>query len=357
MSRWLPLGLVATALIGAGWFIWRPSPHTIPPEPNPVAAAFVARYIDHDGRVADTANADISHSEGQGYGLLLAEAAGDRDSFDAVLDWTETNLAVREDNLFSWRWDPATGAVTDPNNATDGEILIAWALLRAHDRWRAPRYRARALEILDAVESTLIRNSALGPVFLPGEYGFEDEGSITLNLSYLVFPAFERFSAERRPIWTDISDAGYRIATQAAFGDHQLATDWITINSDGRISPAGNWPPEFGYNAVRIPLHVCWSSPSAANVAARKLILDRYVAFWSEVPPQSIDRWDVSLDRPAGGQAPAGYPAIASLTANCSNAPMADPAVPTIDASEAYYSAALKGLVSIAMQDRAQPHK
>lgn len=357
MSRWLVLFLIAIALIPAGWIIWRPSPPPPPSEPNPVAADFVSRYVDDVGRVADTANAGISHSEGQGYGLLFAESAGDRKVFDTILDWTEANLAVRDDDLFSWRWDPATGAITDPNNATDGEILIAWALLRAHDRWRVPRYRARAMEVLDAVEATLIRNTIHGPVLLPGEYGFEVEGALTLNLSYLVFPAFERFSAERRPIWTGISNTGYRITAEAGFGDYRLATDWITIDAEGRASPAENWAPEFGYNAVRIPLHACWSSPLAANAPTRKRILGRYIEFWSVIQPRSTDRWDVALDRPTGGQAPAGYAAVADLIADCQTDPDRIAPTPTIDATEAYYSAALKGLVSIAMQDRTQAHK
>ena len=39
------------------------------------------RYID-GGRVLDTGNKDVSHSEGQGWGMLLAEANGDRRTFD-----------------------------------------------------------------------------------------------------------------------------------------------------------------------------------------------------------------------------------------------------------------------------------
>jgi endoglucanase len=50
------------------------------------------------GRVVDTAKGLISHSEGQGYGLLLAVAAGDRSTFDRIWGWTRANLAVRKDN-------------------------------------------------------------------------------------------------------------------------------------------------------------------------------------------------------------------------------------------------------------------
>jgi endoglucanase len=45
-----------------------------------------SRFITADGRVIDKDNdpKGVTHTEGQGYGMLLAEAAGDRDRFDRV---------------------------------------------------------------------------------------------------------------------------------------------------------------------------------------------------------------------------------------------------------------------------------
>ncbi len=80
----------------------------------------------------DRTNGGVSHSESQGYGMLLAVAANDRAAFEAIWAWTQAHLYVRGDNLASWKWDPAaTPHVADPNNATDGDLLIAW-------RWCAP---------------------------------------------------------------------------------------------------------------------------------------------------------------------------------------------------------------------------
>jgi endoglucanase len=44
--------------------------------------AYKLKFVSEAGRVVDTANGMVSHSEGQGYGLLLAVAAGDRSTFD-----------------------------------------------------------------------------------------------------------------------------------------------------------------------------------------------------------------------------------------------------------------------------------
>lgn len=72
--------------------------------------AFRDRFLRPDGRVVDTANGGVSHTEGQGWALLCAERAGDRTSFDLMLDWTNRVLARTGDNLFAWRFRPEGGS-------------------------------------------------------------------------------------------------------------------------------------------------------------------------------------------------------------------------------------------------------
>jgi endoglucanase len=76
----------------------------------------------------DTGQGRISHSEGQGFTMLFAVHYGDRAQFDRVWQWTKRNLQVRDDALLAWKWEQ--GAVTDRNNASDADILVAWALAR-----------------------------------------------------------------------------------------------------------------------------------------------------------------------------------------------------------------------------------
>ena len=66
--------------------------------------AFNALFID-GGRVVDTGNNSVSHSEGQGYGLLFAVHADEQQTFDALWAWTRDTLQ-REDTLFHWRFSP-----------------------------------------------------------------------------------------------------------------------------------------------------------------------------------------------------------------------------------------------------------
>ena len=50
-----------------------------------------AAYVATDGRVTDTGPRHISHSEGQGFGLVLATAANDKATFERIWHWTQTN--------------------------------------------------------------------------------------------------------------------------------------------------------------------------------------------------------------------------------------------------------------------------
>src|SRR5690606_13952978 len=112
---------------------------------DPLWPAFKSAFLDPTGRIVDNGNGGISHSEGQSYALLLALWNDDRATFDTVLAWTERTLSHPDMALFSWRYDPrAANPVADPNNATDGDIAIAWALAEAGRKWRDPAYAKRS---------------------------------------------------------------------------------------------------------------------------------------------------------------------------------------------------------------------
>ncbi|MEM7021027.1 MAG: glycosyl hydrolase family 8, partial [Pseudomonadota bacterium] len=150
-------------------------------------------FITAEGRVLDTGNQGISHSEGQGYAMLLAEAYGDAIQFDRLWRWTRTHLQVRDDHLFAWRWEPsdAGGAVADTNSASDGDILIALALARAAQRWDVPSYEKAAAAIASDVLERLVRPVEAWSVLLPGAKGFVHDAVVTVNPSYWVFPALQ----------------------------------------------------------------------------------------------------------------------------------------------------------------------
>ena len=50
---------------------------------------FLRRHVHADGRVIDDGAGGVSHSEGQGIGMLLAVHFGDRATFDRLWKWTQ----------------------------------------------------------------------------------------------------------------------------------------------------------------------------------------------------------------------------------------------------------------------------
>ena len=64
--------------------VTRQPPSALPRLEADLWAAYAKRFVTDEGRVIDRENGNASHTEGQGYGMLLAEAAGDRARFDAA---------------------------------------------------------------------------------------------------------------------------------------------------------------------------------------------------------------------------------------------------------------------------------
>jgi endo-1,4-beta-D-glucanase Y len=135
---------------------------------------YLDRYY-RQGRIVDTDNGGVSHSEGQGYGMLLAAHFGDRQRFAALWRWTRDTLG-RDDGLFSWRYSPCISSdarcIDDPNNASDGDLLIAWALLRAAKVFDEPRYQSAARGITVAIRDELLVRDHGYLFVLPGRQGF-----------------------------------------------------------------------------------------------------------------------------------------------------------------------------------------
>lgn len=306
-----------------------------------------AAFLTDDGRIVDNANGNISHSEGQGYGMLLAAAAEDRKAFDLIWGWTRDNLMVRNDRLAAWRWDPAADPpVSDTNNASDGDLLLAWALLRAYRAWSDPEYFTAAKAIALDLASKAVVDVDGEYYLLPGADGFMSDNPETgpvLNLSYWIFPAFEemRVFAPEFPA-DELMQSGLRIAGLARFGDDSLPADWAQVTPAG-FEPADEFPHQFGYNAIRVPLYLAWSG--GADVAD---LLTPYADVWSRMQPGVID---LASGEIASKMHDVGYEAIVNLVA-CAHdgTAVADPAA-TLEMVH-YYPSTLSMLSLLAMVER-----
>jgi endoglucanase len=307
---------------------------------------FQRRFVAPDGRVIDTNNGGVSHSEGQGWGLLLAESFDDPATFDLILGWTERHLAIRSDALHAWRYQPGrANPVSDTNNATDGDIYIAAALARAALRWNRPELMDRAGAIGRDILSELVREVGGRLVLLPGAWGFEKRTGVTVNLSYYAFgllPYVE--AAAPSPLWQRLRDDGIALVEAARFGPWGLPPDWLEIDPHtGALRPAPAWPARFSYDAIRVPLHLAWGGLADTH-AARALR-----AYWVAMGPGAPAWIDLATGQAAPYRATAGMRAVAALLASAEDGE--PPALPSVAMADDYYAAGLIMLARLATRE------
>lgn len=223
-------------------------------------SAYRTAYVSSDGRVVDTGNGNISHSEGQGYGLLLSYLADDRASFELIWSFTKTELLVRSDGLAAWRWEAdKTPHISDTNNATDGDILIAYALALAGAKWDQPDKVQAATTMVETIGKTLLVSVDDLLLMLPGASGFsatDRKDGPVINPSYWVFEAFPVFAKLTPDIdWQRVDTDGLTMLRKARIYPAMLPPDWVSL-AGATPTPAADFPPDFGYNNIRIPVYL-----------------------------------------------------------------------------------------------------
>ena len=195
----------------------------------------------------------------------------DTEAFAKMFQWTERNLAIRSDPLLAWRWLPdAVNAVPDRNNASDGDLFYAWALVRAAARFEDRAYMTRAKEIAQALAATCIvpMPGASGrTLLLPAQFGFNKETHVTINPSYYMPLAMREVAAV-----TGVSELAICAQHGEAFLDQLaqdgLVPDWVDVSADG-ITASEALSANTGYEAMRVPLFLTWSR-SPRHLAVRR---------------------------------------------------------------------------------------
>lgn len=302
---------------------------------------FKSAYIEN-GRVIDRGQNGISHTEGQGMALLLAVQNNDPETFAQIWNWTQHNLQVREDKLFAWSWSPKLG-INDMNNASDGDLFIAWALSRAYTKWNEPRYLFAALQVSQSIREKLLRKTSKGTVILPGDMGFEKPDGLKLNLSYWVFPAITELSKlDPAPEWEELRVTGIQLIQEARFGKWQLPPDWLSLQN-GVIAPVDG--EQFGYDAVRIPLYLIWSQQASASS------IKPFQNFWgSFIGKPLLPPWvNLISGDTATYNASIGFQSIAAMTLAYPDVDSTQ--LPSFNPSQGYYSSMLSLFTKMAIED------
>jgi endoglucanase len=306
---------------------------------RPAFDAWKAVHLSENGRVVDALQQGASHSESQSYGLLLAATLGDAAAFDLIDAWTMQNLAVRPDRLLAWRWLPGqVPNVPDTNNASDGDLFHAWALVRAAVTLGRPTLFDRATGIARDLAATCILprpDGVDGVIFTPAAAGFQRGDQFVLNPSYAM-PLAMREVALATGVQTlarAADDSERLIATLSEAG---LVPDWVAIGPAG-MAPAEGLSFQNGYEALRVAPFLVWSGQTTHPAVVRQTGAYQRAGGTGRDTPTVMDR--ITLTALERSPDP-GYLAISTLL-SCVADPATGPGLPRFVAEQPYYPATL----------------
>ncbi len=255
------------------------------------------QFITKEGRVVDYYQNSSSHSESMGYGMLLAVAYNDKASFKKMHQWLYNNMHKREDSLIPWLWGKrANGSwgVIDFNNATDGDLLISLALLKAFEKWKQKSYLEEGKKIIGSIRVNLPIEWNGKTLLLASYYGHAHEDSIIMNPSYFLFEAYRKFAVyDDRKFWEKVYKDSLQILGKSSFSDYELPPEWLKLTGS-EIKIFESKSTLFYSNAIRVVMNLAISEPSALPPGVHKILnhYDKlgYIPDWVD-----LDRNSVSL--------------------------------------------------------------
>ena len=343
-------GVAGAAGVARGQGLAGPGARDLSVSARPVWEAWKAGYLQPDGRVVDRLQANASHSEGQGYGMVLATEFADHDSFRRMFDWSELTLAVRGDGLLAWRYLPdAPERIPDRNNASDGDLFYAWALVRAAERFGVPDYLARASEIATVLAEKCILPSPARTgelLFVPAVRGFVHDDRMVINPSYLMPRAMRELGAATG-VGAFAAAARHGEALTMRLALDGPVPDWIEVNAGG-VTQAGEFSANAGYEAMRVPLFMVWSGLGSHPAVQQMMrVYERTVRPGAPVPTLIEPETGTVLE--ASGDP--GYRALAALISCAGRIGQVGAEIPAFDASQPYYPATLQLFAMIAANE------
>lgn len=236
------------------------------------AAGFLAKYAQHDGRVVRLDQGGDTVSEGQAYGMLLAEVAGDDAAFRRIWGWTHDHLRLRS-GLFAFHAN-AAGKVVSQQAASDADLLIAWALLRYHGPSAASMHGA-GRQVAAAILAHEVTTGPGGtPILAAGPWATGRPAS--LDPSYWSLQALRGIAqATGGQQWRRLAAGTVTLTRQLTGNGRLLPPDWAELTATGVLrpepAPDGSQPQtQYGLDAQRVVVWFAAScDPQARALAAR----------------------------------------------------------------------------------------
>jgi len=236
------------------------------------ASAFLAAYVRPNGRVARPDQGNDTVSEGQAYGLLLAEVANEPAVFGRIWQWTHDHLQL-PGGLFGYHAD-AAGHLLSAQPASDADLLIAWALLRYQGPDAAERHQAGQQVAAAVLRQEDTTGPGGTPILTAGSWATGRPAS--LDPSYWALPALiglARLIGNQQ--WQQLADGAVALTNRLTANGRDLPPDWAQLMDGGALAPApapnGSEPQtDYGLDAQRTVVWFAVScDPRARALATR----------------------------------------------------------------------------------------
>ena len=257
---------LAAAAAGCGGAATAASPQ------QQAAARFLAKYARPDGRVVRLDQGGDTVSEGQAYGMLLAQVAGDAAAFRRIWGWTHEHLQLAS-GLFAFHAN-AAGRVVSREPASDADLLIAWALLRYQGPGAASWHRD-GRQVAAAILAHEVTTGPGGtPILAAGPWATGRPAS--LDPSYWSLAAMDgiaRATGSQR--WRRLAAGAAALTRELTRDGRLLPPDWAELTAAGTLrpepAPDGSQPQtQYGLDAQRTVVWFAAScDPKARALAAR----------------------------------------------------------------------------------------
>lgn len=242
-------------------------------KPWPLWDSYSSKFLDAQGRVIDHSAVDRTTSEGEAYAMFFALVANDRNRFDKLLVWTESNLASGDltQHLPAWSWGKASDGswhVLDSNSASDADLWMAYTLCEAGRLWHVDRYSKLGATLASRVaHEEIVTTASTGSFMIPGGQGFHPAPTNWyVNPSYLP-PSLLIYFSHRDPMgpWGQVlASMPDVVRTSGGF-----AMDWMLVGQDIGVAPRHHltwWPlyrqgSRLPYRSEVMMRSVCTSGP------------------------------------------------------------------------------------------------
>ena len=236
------------------------------------AARFLAKYAQPGGRVVRLDQGGDTVSEGQAYGMLLAEVAGDDAAFRRIWGWTHDHLRLRN-GLFAFHAN-AAGRVVSQQAASDADLLIAWALLRYHGPSAASMHSAGRHVAAAILAHEVTAGPGGTPILAAGPWATGRPAS--LDPSYWSLQALQGIAqATGGQQWRRLAAGTVALTRQLTGNGRQLPPDWAELTATGVLrpepAPDGSQPQtQYGLDAQRVVVWFAASCDSQARALAAR---------------------------------------------------------------------------------------